>query len=347
MILYSEKYWSDVKKIVPYIINKEFLYGKTILVTGSGGLICSTVADVILYLNKYLDAKITLLLAGRSKEKLCTRFSTFIEGIDWHFVQYDASKLFSYNSHIDFIIHGASYGDPAGIMNEPVETMLANFCGTYYLLDFLRKQGDGKLLLISSSEVYGKKSDSKPYSENYYGFVDLLLPRSSYPSSKRAAETLCVSFATEYDVQSIIVRPGHIYGPQITERDSRISADFIRKAVAKQQLILKSEGTQKRSWCHSLDCASAILTLLIKGKVSEAYNISNKNSIATIRDFAECVSKLSGVLIDFLSPAKKDIITWNAMENSSLDAKKLENLGWKGVFSLIDGIEQSLSTFGG
>ena len=70
----------------------------------------------------------------------------------------------------------------------------------------------------------------------------------------------------EYNLETVIVRPGHVYGPTQTEEDSRASAQFLRSAVNKTPIIMKSGGHQLRSYCHCFDCASAILTVLLIGK---------------------------------------------------------------------------------
>lgn len=117
--------------------------------------------------------------------------------------------------------------------------------------------------------------------------MDILNQRASYPSAKRASETLCIAYGIEYGVDTVIVRPGHIYGPSITESDSRASAQFTRNVVAGKDIVMKSAGTQVRSYCYTLDCASAVLTVLLNGQTGNAYNISNKNSICTISDIAQ------------------------------------------------------------
>ncbi|MFQ7094394.1 MAG: NAD-dependent epimerase/dehydratase family protein [Ruminococcus sp.] len=78
-----------------------------------------------------------------------------------------------------------------------------------------RKNKSNRVVYISSSEVYGSKLKDQPYQESDYGYVDLLNPRSCYPSSKRASETLCSAYASEYGLDTVVVRPGHIYIQQL------------------------------------------------------------------------------------------------------------------------------------
>lgn len=116
-----------------------------------------------------------------------------------------------------------------------------------------------RLLYVSSSEVYGNKTGNQPYKEKDYGYVDILNQRACYPSAKRAAETLCTAYGQEYGLDTVIVRPGHIYGPTITETDSRASAQFTQNAIEGEDIVMKSAGMQMRSYCYVLDCAYPIL----------------------------------------------------------------------------------------
>ncbi len=199
-----------------------------------------------------------------------------------------------------------------------------------------------RVLFISSSEVYGKKNTLEPFSEEEYGYVDLLNARASYPVSKRAAETLCVSYGAEYDVDIVIVRPGHIYGPTASEKDSRVSSAFAYDALKGRDLVLKSDGSQIRSYCYVLDCASAIIWTLMRGKSKEAYNISNPSSVMTIREMAEGFARAGNVSIRFEIPDSKEKSAFNPMNNSSLKSDKLQGIGWRGLFDAGSGTEHTV-----
>lgn len=214
------------------------------------------------------------------------------------------------------------------------------------LLEIAKDIQGSRLLYISSSEVYGRKDENRPYLESDYGYVDILNPRACYPSSKRVAETMCAAYHEEYGVDFVVVRPGHIYGPSITDTDSRASAQFTRKAVAGEDIVMKSAGNQLRSYTYTLDCASAILTVLLKGKCGEAYNISNSQSVVTIRELAECIAETAGVNVVFEQATDQEQKSYNMMDNSSLDSSKLESLGWHGFFDMKKGIEATLEYYG-
>ena len=336
---YSAEYWNDVARVVPHIQNIETLYGKKILITGGTGLICSGIVDVLFYLNKEKNADIKIILAGRSEERTAQRFYEMKNGEDFVFCPYDATKVSDISLDVDFIIHGASNANPAAYVAQPVETMEANFIGLNNLLKLCVNSKAERLLYLSSSEVYGQKDNMEPFFETDYGFLDILNERASYPSSKRAAETLCVAYGLEFGLDTVIVRPGHIYGPAVIKSDNRATAQFTRNAVNHEDIVMKSAGSQLRSYCYFLDSASAILAVLINGEKANAYNISNPNSIITISEIAKWIAKAAGTNLTFENPDDLEAKGYNLMSNSSLDSKKLESLGWAAEFSPEEGAQ--------
>ena len=340
---YPDNYYNSIKAVIENIPDKDKMKGKSILVTGATGLIGSAVCDVLVSLNREEKYEMHLLFAGRNKEALEKRFEEYKETQDYTFVQYDAT-LSEQKEQIkaDYVIHGASNADPARISKEPVETMLANIQGLCSLIAALDKDMLKRVLYVSSSEVYGVNEKQEPYKEDQLGFVDILNPRSSYPSSKRAAETMCVAYSEEYGIDTVIVRPGHIYGPTVKESDSRVPALFSRMAVRGEDIVMKSKGEQLRSYTHVLDCASAILAVLIKGENKQAYNISASQSIVTIKEMAEAVAKAGNVKIIFDLPTEAETKSYSGIPCSALNSDKIEALGWKARFNMEDGAKQTV-----
>ena len=338
---YTEKYYEELRQAVQ-ALDLSAMKDKSILITGGSGLICSVIVDILAAANRWFDTNITIYLASLTEEELENRFPTFCHEPFFKYVHYNALKPVDFDFKADYVIHGASNAHPARYSVEPVETLLANVTGIKELLDYAHRVDSKRVLYISSSEVYGKKEGNEPYQENDYGFVDLLNPRASYPSGKRASETLCSAYYAEYGVETVIVRPGHIYGASMTKSDSRATAQFVRNILEGNDIVMKSAGTQLRSYCYGTDCATAILTVLLKGEPANAYNISNRDSVVSIRQIAEAFAKAGGKKVVFTSATDKEQKSYNLMDNSSLNAEKLEALGWKAMFSVEEGTARTI-----
>ena len=344
MSIYNSKLWtSDLDEILETLGELHELAGKSIMITGCTGLICSAVVDILIRWNETHDEKITIFAAGRSLKKVVERFTSYCNEDWFKFVHYDASSMNNnLTFYCDYIIHGASNSSPNKILEEPVETMTSNFYGIKYLLDYARKKKTKRVLYISTSEVYGQKKHDKPSKINEYGGINILNSRSSYSIGKCAAETLCVSYYDEYGIESVIVRPGHIYGPTAVVTDNRVSSAWAYDAARGKDIIMKSDGAQIRSYCYCLDSASAILKVLLRGDVVQAYNISNPESVVSIRDIAESLAMLADVELKIKLPTNYEKNGFNPMSNSSLDSTELLNLGWRGLFDLVRGLSHTV-----
>lgn len=341
-MIYTKRYERDMLTSIYAVQNIKQLQNSKILITGASGLICSAVVDMLMTMNDSMDLNISVYAAGRNREKIERRFSHWQNSKMFHYLHYDATEPFSTDVVFDYIIHGAGNANPSLYVQEPVETMLGNFLGMKELLDYSRNNKIRRILYISSSEVYGNNQTARPYREEDYGFVDILDPRSCYPSSKRATETLCAAYCLEYGVDYVIGRPGHIYGPTMTASDCRASSQFPRDVLEGKDIVMKSKGEQMRSYCYVLDCSSALLTILLAGKSGQAYNISNRDSVVSIRELAECIARESGHKVVFEIPSEQEKMGYNKMNTSALNAEKLENLGWNAAFSLVQGVQGTL-----
>lgn len=349
MNIYDSKLWIlDLDQIIESLPILSELEGKRVLITGAAGLVCSALVDIIIRYNEaYVSKnKIQILAAGRWPEEMKNRFGPYFQKDYFVYVSYDACKTDNtLELPCDYIIHGASNASPDMILKEPVETMASNFLGLKSLLDYARVVNTKRVLYISSSEVYGKKEDNKPYREEDCGSIDLLDPRSSYSMGKRAAETLCASFTKEYGTEVVIVRPGHIYGPTATQNDKRVASLWSYAAAKGEPIVMKSTGAQIRSYCYCLDCASAILTVLLSGMNIHAYNISNPDSIISIKEMADIIKEIAGNEIINHNPDESERRAFNPMLNSSLDSTKLMQLNWRGLFDARRGFEHTIKIF--
>ena len=323
-------------------IDLESLRDKSILITGANGMICSYIIDLLIFANITRNANITIYAMSRNEEKLKNRFEYYYNNELFKPIIQDVCNPLSIDN-IDYVIHGASNANPKLYITDPVGTMNANYIGTLNMLN-LAVKNDARLLYISSGDIYGEsESFNTCFKENQYGYVDILNVRSSYASSKRAAETLCIAYENQYNAKVLIVRPAHIYGPTCTKSDTRAVSDFINKAVNGESIIMKSDGKSTRSYCYVGDASIGILKVLIYGKIGDAYNISNNSSIISIKDLAKIICDNAGVKLEIQIP-KTDLekkIDSN-VKSICLDSKKMENLNWMPQTDIENGIKATI-----
>lgn len=318
-------YRNDLQEIFNENIPWEKLSGTNILVTGATGLIGSTLVEILMS-NPHRDY--IVYASGRNMERARKLFVNYLSVESFHFVEYDVMFPLQLDVRFDYIIHAASNACPNVFSRNPVEIIKANILGVSNLIEYGIEHGMKRFLYVSSGEVYGE-GDERIISEEYSGYVDCLNPRSCYPSSKRTSETLCISYASEYNADVVIARPCHIYGPNFTESDNRVYAQFIRNILKGENLIMKSSGEQIRSWCYVVDCISALLYILLKGVSGEAYNIADPNSVLSIRQLAEMLAKIGNTKVIMEVPSEIEKRGYNPVSRSVFSVDKLEKLGWK------------------
>lgn len=313
------------------------LQNASILVTGATGLIGSCAIDVLDVANRKLNANIKIYALGRNKDRIVKRFGPNVIPV----VQDIAAPLDMENEY-DYIIHGASNADPKSYAVQPVETILTNIIGNKNVLEYCAKHSNAKMVLTSSFEVYGELKGQDVYSENMSGIIDQTVLRNGYPESKRCCELLVRSYVDEYGVNATIARLPSVYGPTMLKSDSKAHAQFIRNALNGENIVLKSKGEQIRTYCYVIDAVSALFKILLSGQNGEIYNISNENSVASIADVAKMCADIAGTEVVFDLPDSTEARGFSRSKNCILDNEKLRALGWKGIYSLRDGLEETL-----
>lgn len=311
----------------------EKLDGKNILITGATGLIGGCLVDILMQ----RSPNFTVYSAGRNEERARKRFSDYWEKTNFKFLKFDVTEETDFGIVFHFIIDAASGASPNAYAENPVGVMKANIYGVNNLLSYGKTHRLEKFVYVSSGEAYGE-GDSRAFTEDYNGYVNPATVRACYPSSKRAAETLCVCYAQQYGLNVSIARPSHVYGPYFTEADNRVYAQFIRNVLANEDIVMKSKGEQYRSWCFVIDCAVAIFHILFKGENMTPYNVADPKSNITIGELAQIIAEESGKKVVFDIPSNKEKSGYSVVKKAVFDISRLESLG----FSLSGTIKEKL-----
>ena len=332
-------YKEDILSIYNQELPWKKLTGANILVTGATGLIGGCLVEALM-MNPRRDYHV--YASGRNEERARLRFQEFADESAFHFVKYDVMQPLQDVVRFDYIIHAASNASPNFFAQKPVEVIKSNIDGVANLMEYGLKNGMKRFLYVSSGEVYGE-GDGREFTEDYSGYVNCATPRACYPSSKRAAETLCVSYVAEYGADVVIARPCHVYGPHFTEQDNRVYAQFIRNVLRGEDIVMKSTGEQFRSWCYVVDSVSALLYILFKGECGEAYNVADENSNISIRSLAELVASIGGRDVLMESPSVIEKRGYNVVTKSVFSTDKLKKLGWKANTNIKEGLKNTIN----
>lgn len=322
------------KRSVTRIAKKYSHKGSSILITGASGLIGSCLVDVL------LEAGLNVYALDLNVERLQNRFGQ--EKDNLHYVLQNVCEPLTVGKKFDYIVHAASFADPKSYALFPVETILVNVIGAKNVLDYAKRTEGARVLITSTFEVYGK-AQQESYCEEDYGLLDYNSLRSCYPESKRTAEVLLKSYCDEYGIDGLIVRFSSIYGPTMLKNDSKAHAQFLFKGINKENIVLKSQGNQKRTYTYVMDAVDALLFVLFNGKSGEAYNIANGESIITIAGLAGLIASICGVEIGYDSPDKLEQKGFSKPQDCILNTKKLTALGWTPSYSLSEGLEETVA----
>ena len=284
-------------------------------------------ADVASIANENLGVKV--FASGRNEKVAAERFSDYFGDKNFSFVKLDVNEPIKDDLKVDFIIHAASNSQNKLFASDPVNTIMANILGSYNLLEFGVKSKVERFVFVSSGDSYGKPlNEDDVFDENYCGYINPNTLRAGYPEAKRAGEALCQAYISKYNLDVVIARPCRIYGPTMRLDDSKAMSEFIMNGVRGEDIVLKSQGLPRFSYCYGADCVSGIFYCLLKGGCGEAYNISDSSEILSLREIAEYVSSLAGKKVIFELPSELQAKGFLKVLKVVLSNDKLRALGW-------------------
>lgn len=334
----------DLKTLVPRVASSlQRLAGSSVLVTGAGGMIAAYVVDAIVAANATLLAANPARVVAVTRRPVVpgSRLHHLLGRPDVSFLTADVGQPFTLPDGITHIVHAASWADPKRYLAHPIETLDVNALGARRLLQYAAEHRVAGFLLVSSAEVYGAP-DQVPTPETYVGRVDPIGPRSAYAEAKRFAECLAVHFHRVHAVPAVIARLFHVYGPGQPTDDSRVTATFLRYALAGRDIEVFNQGRDRRTFCYVADAAAALLTLLTAGQPGEAYNVGVDTPEVSMRELAELVAAEFGHAVkvrNYQDPTKQAYLA-GAPSRVAADVTKLRALGWSPQVDLAEGIHR-------
>ena len=261
------------------------------LITGGAGFIGSHLAELL------LDEGIEVYALDDVSTGRMENVAHLIERRDFHLVVESvlSSSVVSELVHkCDVVYHLAAAVGVRLIVEQPVHTLVTNVQGTETVLEYCTKFGK-RVLIASSSEVYGDHRDESPLGEDdrrVYGPVTER--RWLYADSKAMDEFLALGFHQERDLDCVIARFFNTVGPRQQGQYGMVIPRFVGKALAGEPLEVHGDGNQTRSFCHVLDTIRAVRGLMEADDVSgKIFNIGSAERIRIV-DLAQRVLALTG-----------------------------------------------------
>lgn len=326
------------------------LRDKCVLISGATGLIGARVVAYLVALNETENANIRIVALYRSKDKVKTEFKHLIGISQIDFVEYKIGDKIQYIQDVDYIIHCAEVSGGLKMhLKDPVKVFDIGITGTRDLLEFAVEHHCKGFLYVSTYEVYGSIYQDNLIKEDSLCELDTFTLRNIYAEIKRLCESLCCAYSCQYGVETYAVRLTSTFGTGVKYSDPRFFAEFARCIVNSEDIVLKSSGKTVRSYLDADDAATAFLYVLTKGKNCNAYNLTNMNNAISIKDMAMRMIEVSGKNIKLKIEEVEDVTKLGFRKEGTtlMDATKLEELGWKPVYSLDETLLKVLNSIGG
>ena len=304
------------------------LRGKAILITGATGLIGRTLTAALLYADKTRKLDLSVLALVRDKTRAGEIFSEHLESKSpLYLLEGTVERLPDIEGPVDYILHGAAQTESSAFVRQPVETAKTAVLGTLQLLELARQKHTAGFVYLSSMEVYGHPARGHRVKETDECALRPGEVRSSYPVSKLQGENLCCAYASEYGVPARIIRLTQTFGPGVRPEDPRIFAEFGRCARDGRDIVLHTRGRTERSYLYTADAATAILTVLLKGKNGQAYNAADGRTYCSVAQMAQKVAAAYGIGVRF-QPEDGQKYGYGSLLYMDLDTSRLQALGW-------------------
>ena len=335
-------YQEDLKNILD-VPEVERLKGKSFLITGATGLIGVCMIDALMRYNCQ-GAGIHIYAVGRNWEKAKSRLGEYGQDEHFHFIEQDVRQPLPEDIQVDVIIPLASNTHPLAYSQYPIETIEINVKGAEHALNKALACG-ATVLYPSSVEVYGNARGEDVFTEDYTGKLNLENARACYPESKRLSEALCLSYMAERGVDVKIARLSRAFGPTMLMSDTKASSQFILKALAGEDIILKSKGEQFFSYTYVADVVRSMLYILLHGESGKAYNVSNQDCNVKLKDFAGACALWAGKEVVFDLPSEEEQKGYSVAMHAILDNSRLLSIGLSPLYSFKNAIHRTLNIF--
>jgi len=262
-----------------------------------------------------------------------------VDGPGFELIEQDVAHPFEVSGPVDAVLHFASPASPPAYLALPIETLEVGSTGTRLTLELARIK-KARYLLASTSEVYGDPT-VHPQTEDYWGNVNPVGPRSVYDEAKRYAEALATAYRRRLELDVKIARIFNTYGPGLRADDGRAIPNFITQALAGRPLTVYGDGSQTRSFCYVDDAVRGLLALLLSDWPGGPVNIGNPEEYPVL-ELAGRIRSLTGSDSPIVAEALPENDPIRRCPDIGLAGRVL---GWKPEIDLDEGLRRTITWF--
>ena len=307
-------------------------FAKRVLVTGGAGFVGSFLCERLL---------------EDGADVLCV--DNFFTGTRSNIIHLMANPKFELMRHdvtfplyveVDEIYNLACPASPVHYQRDPVQTTKTSVHGAINILG-LAKRTSAKVLQASTSEVYGDPA-VHPQTEDYWGNVNTIGPRSCYDEGKRCAETLFFDYYRQHALRIKVARIFNTYGPRMHPDDGRVVSNFIMQALRGDDITIYGDGQQTRSFCYVSDLVEGLISLMNSDdSVTGPINLGNPGEF-TIKELAETIIEMTGSKSALIyKPLPED----DPKQRQPDITRAKEILGWEPTIALREGLASAIPYF--
>jgi dTDP-glucose 4,6-dehydratase len=303
------------------------------VITGGAGFVGSHLCERFLAEGHEVVCLDNLLTGARRN------IAHLLDNPKFSFLEHDISEAVYIDGPVDNILHFASPASPADYLAHPIPTLKVGSLGTHNALG-LAKAKDARLLLASTSEIYGDP-EVHPQREDYWGNVNPIGPRGCYDEAKRFAEAITMAYHRFHGVKTRIVRIFNTYGPRMRLNDGRVLPAFMGQVLRGESLTVFGQGEQTRSFCYVTDLVDGIYRLLLS-ETSDPVNIGNPSEITVLELAKEIMAMV---------PETKSTIVYRDLPQDDPKRRRPDItraqtiLGWNPTIDRAEGLKRTLDYF--
>jgi UDP-glucuronate decarboxylase len=268
-------------------VRGELFSGSRILITGATGAVG---IHALAALRQLAADGIDFDVYATFQREVSGRIAELLDHPRFHTIRGDlTSTAFRATlPHADFVFHSAGYAQPGRFLENPGKTIRLNTEATLDLLDHL--PSTGRLLFVSSSEVYVGLSADAPHRESQIGTSGPDHPRACYIEGKRCGEAACFA-SNSNSLKAISARLSLAYGPGARPGDRRALYSFIDNAIRDRVITLMDRGESLRSYCYAADAVRMMFRILLEGS-QPVYNVGGNSTLSILA----VAKKIAGIL---------------------------------------------------